>query len=395
MTLQQHIQTMAAEITHWRRDIHKHPELAYNEHRTADLVAKKLTDFGIEVHRGLAKTGVVGTLNVGHSSRAIGLRADMDALPMQEHNTFAHCSVHSNTMHACGHDGHTAMLLGAARYLAETRQFDGTVQFIFQPAEESAGGAGVMVEEGLFEQFPVDGVYGLHNWPGLPVGQFAVRTGPMEASMDTFDITITGAGAHAAMPHLGVDPIAIAAQVITAVQTLVSRNTNPIDSAVVSVTQINAGSAYNVIPARADLRGTLRALNPDTQAMLQARLKHVVAETCRAFNAVGDISFNAICPVLINSEKETALAAAAAAGIVGENKVDTNYPPTMGSEDFAFMLNARPGCYLLIGNGDGEGGCLLHNASYDFNDEIIVQGVSYWCHLVETRLNQKESNVHD
>lgn len=381
-------ETLMADVALWRRDLHQHPELAFNEHRTADFVADTLHRFGWEVHRGLAKTGVVGTLRVGDSPRVIGLRADMDALPMQEKNTFDHCSVIPNTMHACGHDGHTAMLLGAAAQLAQTRNFNGTVHCIFQPAEESAGGGGVMVDEGLFEQFPVDAVYGMHNWPGMPVGQFGLRAGALEASMDNFDITIKGTGAHAAMPHLGLDPIVIASQLVTALQTLVSRNINPLDSAVVSVTQIEAGSAYNIIPDTAQLRGCLRALNTQTQAAIQARMHTLVNELCGAFGAQGELHFKPICPALINHQAETRIAAAAARAVVGEANVDDQYPPTMGSEDFAFMLEARPGSYILIGNGPGEGGCLLHSAHYDFNDAVIPLGVRYWCRLVETVLTQ-------
>ena len=383
------LETLSRDIGEWRRDLHQHPELAYEEHRTADFVAAKLADFGLEVHRGLAKTGVVGTLRAGDSSRRIGLRADMDALPMQEKNTFAHSSKVPNIMHACGHDGHTAMLLGAAAMLSQTPHFNGTVHFIFQPAEESAGGGGRMVDEGLFVQFPVDSVYGMHNWPGMPVGQFGLCTGAMEASMDNFDIVIQGTGAHAAMPHLGVDPIAIAAQLHSALQTLVSRSTNPLHSAVLSVTQMQAGSAYNIIPDTATLRGCLRTLDTPLQREIQARMQTLVDHICRAFGARGDITFHAICPALVNHPAETLIAAAAAAEVVGEANVDSQYPPTMGSEDFAFMLQARPGSYIFIGNGEGEGGCLLHSAHYDFNDTIIPLGVSYWCRLVEALLPKR------
>ena len=380
------IDGLIPDITLWRRDLHQHPELAFNEHRTAGFVAAKLSEFGLEVHRGLAKTGVVGTLKRGDSPRAIGLRADMDALPMQEKNTFAHRSTVPGTMHACGHDGHTAMLLGAAAVLAQTRDFDGTIHFIFQPAEESAGGGGVMVEEGLFEQFPVDAVYGMHNWPGMPVGQFGLRAGALEASMDNFDITIQGTGAHAAMPHLGLDPIVIAAQLATALQTLVSRCISPLDSAVVSVTQIEAGSAYNIIPDTAQLRGCIRALNTQTQTDIQARMHTLVNDLCGAFGAQGELRFKPICPVLVNHQAETHIAATAARAVVGEANVDDQYPPTMGSEDFAFMLQARPGGYIFIGNGPGEGSCLLHSSHYDFNDQVIPLGVRYWCQLVASVL---------
>ena len=311
---------------------------------------------------------------------------------MQEKNTFEHCSVVPNVMHACGHDGHTAMLLGAAAYLANTRCFDGTVQFIFQPAEEAAGGGGVMVDEGLFEQFPVDAVYGMHNWPGLPVGQFGIRTGAMEASMDTFDLELHGTGAHAAMPHLGNDVIVLSAQIISAFQTLVSRRLDPQDAAVVSMTQVHGGSAYNILPEQISLRGCLRALKRQTQIQIQTEMQGIVKAYCEAVGARGELSFKAICPVLVNSATETEIAAAAARSLVGEAKVDTQYPATMGSEDFAFMLEAKPGAYIFIGNGDGEGGCLLHSAHYDFNDDSIELGVSYWSRLVETVLADTSSN---
>jgi len=278
------------EITSWRHELHKHPELAFEEHRTADFVAAKLESFGLEVHRGLGKTGVVGTLRVGDSKRAIALRADMDALPIHEANDFEYRSVNDNIMHACGHDGHTAMLLGAAKYLAATRNFDGTVHFIFQPAEEAAGGAPAMIEDGLFEKFPVDSVYGMHNWPGLAVGKFGVRTGAMMASFDTFDIEISGVGAHAAMPHTGIDPIMVAGQLISALQTIVSRNADPIDASVVSVTQVNAGDAYNVIPEKAVLRGCTRALNAETRQMIEQRIRETADGLCNAFGASCKVS---------------------------------------------------------------------------------------------------------
>ena len=390
MTLEKTLQSYLPDIGAWRRDIHQHPELGFNEHRTADLVAKKLESFGLEVHRGLATTGVVGTLRAGTSSRAIGLRADMDALPIQELNSFKHCSVHPKTMHACGHDGHTAMLLGAAACLAKTKQFDGTVHFIFQPAEEGDGGAQAMVEEGLFEQFPVDSVYGLHNWPGLAVGQFGVCSGAMMASADTFEITVRGVGAHAAMPHTGIDPVVVAAQVITALQTLVSRNVAPIDAAVISVTQVNTGSAFNIVPAEAVLKGCVRTQSSATQALIKARMQTLVTQICSAFGATGSVELKPITPVLINTQAETDAAILAAQSVVGEARVDTQYPPTMGSEDFAYMLQQRPGCYVFLGNGQGDGtesgGCMLHNARYDFNDDAIEWGVSYWCRLVESLL---------
>lgn len=374
------------ELVALRRDIHAHPELAFEEHRTADLVANRLAGWGIDVHRGLGKTGVVGTLKRGTSSRAIGLRADMDALPIQETNTFDYRSTEPGKMHACGHDGHTAMLLGAAQYLAEHGDFDGTVQFIFQPAEEGAGGARVMVEEGLFEQFPVDAVYGMHNWPGLGVGKFAVRTGPMMASVDMIDIEVRGAGGHGALPHLAKDPVIAAAHVVTAMQSVVARNVDPLDSSVVSITTIHGGDAHNVIPASVKLTGALRSLSVESRDHVADRIIAVARETSAALGctALADVTPN--YPVLINTPEETAFAARVAAELVGSENVDDSANPVMGSEDFAFMLQARPGCYLFIGNGDGVGGCTIHNPGYDFNDQILTLGSSYWVRMAETHL---------
>lgn len=374
------------EITAWRHDIHKHPELAFEEHRTADLVASKLESFGLDVHTGLGKTGVVGTLRTGDSERAIALRADMDALPIQEINEFEYRSVNNNKMHARGHDGHTAMLLGAAKYLSHTRNFNGTVHFIFQPAEEAAGGGLAMIEDGLFEQFPVDSIYGMHNWPGLAVGKFGVRTGAMMASFDTFDIEIMGIGAHAALPHTGIDPVMVAGQLIGALHTIVSRNANPIDASVISVTQLEAGNAYNVIPDKAVLRGCSRALNAGTRHLIERRIKETASSLCKAFGADCEVDYANCYPVLVNTAAETDHAVAVASQLVGRDNVNPNYEPTMGSEDFAYMLERRPGCYIFIGNGDAKGTCMVHNAGYDFNDEAIVTGVSYWCSLAESLL---------
>ena len=388
--MQQMLAQWLPEITKWRRDIHQHPELGFNEHRTADIVAEKLNSFGYQVHRGLAKTGVVGTLRQGITSRAIGLRADMDALPIQETNNFAHCSVNANVMHACGHDGHTAMLLGAARCLAQSRNFDGTVHLIFQPAEEGMGGAKMMIEDGLFDRFPMDSIYGMHNWPGVPVGRFGVCTGPMLASNDNFDITITGKGGHAAMPHQSIDPIIIASELVGQLQTLISRNTNPVESAVLSVTQLQAGSAYNVIAEKAVLRGTLRTLSPETQSFLKLRMKETVAGLCAVKGAAGKLVFDEITPVLVNTEQETQHAIATATAVVGACNVNNQIDATMGAEDFAYMLQEKPGCYIFSGNGgigDGEP-CMLHNPGYDFNDDSIQWGVAYWCQLVETLLKK-------
>jgi hippurate hydrolase len=378
------------EIKGWRRDIHAHPETAFEEMRTADFVAEKLAEFGIQVHRGLATTGVVGVLDgrTNTSGRSIGLRADMDALHIQELNGFDHRSRHDGKMHACGHDGHTAMLLGAAKYLAETRNFDGRVAFIFQPAEENEGGGRVMVEEGLFEQFPVQAVYGLHNMPGMPVGSVSLRSGPAMAAFDIFEIVVTGKGTHAAMPQLGIDPVVTGAQVVTALQTIASRRVAPLDSVVVSVTQFHAGDTWNVIPETAVIRGTVRSFRKDTQDRMQRDIERIARATCEAQGATMTLRYERRYPALVNSAAETGIAAAVAARVVGEDKVTVGADPLMGSEDFAYMLQARPGCYVWLGNGTegGPGGCAVHNPRYDFNDEIAVIGASYWATLVEQQL---------
>ncbi|MBM3644860.1 MAG: amidohydrolase [Alphaproteobacteria bacterium] len=375
------------DMTEWRHDIHRHPETAFEEVRTAEIVAKKLESFGIEVHRGLAKTGVVGTLRSGTSRRAIGLRADMDALDVHETNGFDHASSIPGKMHACGHDGHTVMLLGAAKYLAETRNFDGTVHFIFQPAEENEGGGRVMVEEGLFDKFPVQDVYGMHNIPGIPVGKFAVRSGPMMAAYDIFEIVVKGVGAHGAMPHHGIDPVLVGAHIVTALQSIVARNVDPMDTAVVSTTQIHAGDAWNVIPQECVLRGTVRTFKAAVQDAIEKRIERIARQVAAGFGAeVVKWRYERRYPATVNSENETSIAAAAAAQLVGEGNVNRNPTPAMGSEDFAWMLLKRPGCYIWIGNGDGEGSCMVHNPGYDFNDEILPIGASYWATLVEREL---------
>ncbi len=375
------------DMTAWRRDIHAHPETAFEETRTADLVARTLESFGIETHRGLAKTGVVGRLRAGSSARTIGLRADLDALPLDEKNDFEHRSRHDGKMHACGHDGHTAMLLGAARYLAETQNFDGTVHFIFQPAEEGAAGGRVMVEEGLFERFPCTAVYGMHNWPGMERGRIGVRTGAMMASADMFAIRIAGRGGHAAMPHHAVDPVVVGAQMVGALQAVASRSADPLDSVVVSVTQFHAGTADNVIPDEAVLSGTCRALSAAGRALIERRMREIVAGIAAAHGAEAELDYRHNYPVLVNTAEETCKAARAAATVVGEANVAIDEPPVMGSEDFAFMLQARPGSYVWIGNGVGEeGGCMVHNPHYDFSDEILPVGASYWAALVEQEL---------
>ena len=374
------------EMTEWRRDIHAHPELGFEENRTSDLVAEKLAAFGCEVHRGLGKTGVVGSLRVGNSPRAIGLRADMDALPLQEMNSFAHKSRHDGRMHACGHDGHTTMLLGAARYLAETRDFEGSVHFIFQPAEEGLGGGEAMVRDGLFEQFPVDAVFGMHNRPGMAIGKFALRPGPMMAGGSSFDLKVTGTGAHGARPESGVDPVVVAAHIATALQTIVSRNARPQETAVLSITQIHAGDAYNVIPEQAVLRGTARAFSPDIMDLIETNMRRIAEGVAAGFGARAELDFRKIFPPLVNDRDETGFAADVAASLVGEENVNRDGPTIMASEDFSFMLNACPGAYITIGNGDGEGGCEVHNPGYDFNDEALPLGASYYARLVETRL---------
>jgi amidohydrolase len=372
-----------------RRDIHAHPELAFNETRTADIVARELLAYGLEVQRGLAKTGVVGILRKGSSERSIGLRADMDALPLLEKNAFAHCSTHVGKMHACGHDGHTTMLLGAARYLAENKErldFDGTVYFIFQPAEESEGGAAVMIEEGLFERFPMDAVYGLHNWPGIPVGEMAVMPGPVMAGTCAFEIAVRGQGCHAAMPHQGVDTLVAASQLVLALQTVVARNLHPCDSAVVSVTQFHGGEAWNIIPDDAVLRGTLRTFKPEVQETIERAVERLCDGIASAFGAQISVKFEHRYPPTVNSINATALCARVAGDLLGHNKVRDDELPSMGAEDFAYMLQKKPGCYVWLGNGPGTGGCTLHNPHYDFNDEILGLGVAYWVKLVESAL---------
>lgn len=379
-----------------RRDIHAHPELAFAETRTADLVAAALAGDGIEVHRGLARTGVVGVIRAGSSPRMIGLRADMDALPVAEANTFAHRSQHQGRMHACGHDGHTAMLVGAARYLARHRDalgFDGSVVCIFQPAEESEGGAAEMIADGLFEQFPVDAVFGLHNWPGIPVGEMAVMAGPVMAGTCAFEIIVRGRGCHAAMPHQGSDSIVAASQLVQALQTVVSRRLHPCDAAVVSVTQFNAGSALNVIPAEAVLRGTIRSFKPVVQAAVEQAIERLCAGVAAANDLAIAVSFDHRYPPTVNSAAEAAVCRRVAAATLGADRVRDGELPSMGAEDFAYMLREKPGCYVWLGNGDGEsceggacGGCTLHNPRYDFNDAIIENGVRYWVNLVREML---------
>ncbi len=370
-----------AEWIAWRRHIHAHPELAYEERATSDFIAEKLAGFGLEVHRGLGVTGVVGTLRSGGGSRAIGLRADMDALPMEEKNTFAHRSRHAGRMHACGHDGHTAMLLGAAQELAADPRLDGVVHFIFQPAEEGEAGARAMIEDGLFERFPVESVYGMHNWPALPAGRFAMHPGPIMAAADLFEIRVRGRGGHAAMPHQTIDPVLASAHIIAALQSLASRGADPTDAVVVSVTALEGGSAFNVIPDEVVLKGTARSLRPDSRDRIEEGIARVASGVAAAFGATAETDYRRGYPATINTPDETEIAAAAAAVVVGEENVLRDLAPSMGGEDFAFMLEAKPGCYLWIGNGAGEGGHMLHSGRYDFNDDILPIGVAFWTTL--------------
>ncbi|MDM9559893.1 M20 aminoacylase family protein [Bordetella petrii] len=378
------------DIAGIRRDIHAHPELAFEEFRTADLVAARLQEWGIEVDRGLGGTGVVGIIRgQTDSPRAVGLRADMDALPMQEANTFAHASQHPGKMHACGHDGHTAMLLAAARYLAQHRDFAGTVYVIFQPAEEGGGGARRMIDDGLFTRFPMEAVFGMHNWPGLKVGQFGLTAGPIMASSNEFVITIQGKGSHAGMPHLGIDPVMTAVQLAQSLQTIITRNRNPLDAAVLSITQIHTGSADNVVPNQAIMRGTVRTFTLETLDLIERRMREIARHTCAALDCEVEFEFFRNYPPTINHAREAAFCAEVLRGIVGADNVDDHVQPTMGAEDFAFMLQEMPGCYVWIGNGDGThraaghgmGPCMLHNGSYDFNDELLPLGGTYWVEL--------------
>jgi len=375
-----------AEMTAWRRDIHAHPELGFEEQRTAGIVAEKLKSFGIEVHEGVGRTGVVGVLKAGSGKRSIGLRADMDALPIDEGNEFAHRSTHAGRMHACGHDGHTTMLLGTAKYLAATKAFDGTVHLIFQPAEEGLGGAQAMIADGLFDRFPCESVFGMHNRPGLKVGKFAVRGGPMMAGGAFFDIDITGKGAHGARPESGVDSVVVAAHLTTALQTIVSRNAPPVETAVMSVTKIHSGDAYNVIPQTARLSGTVRAFSRDVMVLVERSMMRISKGVAEAFGATAKVDFRVIFAPTVNDMNEAEFAAGACAELVGAENVDRNPPLIMASEDFSFMLEKVPGCYFNIGNGSGEGSCEVHNPAYDFNDDALPLGANVLARIVEMKL---------
>ncbi len=390
MTIDPRIAAFADDLTTWRRDIHAHPELGFEEERTSRIVAEKLRDFGCEVTTGIGKTGVVGTIRVGNNPRAVGLRADMDALPMDETNTFDHRSQHAGRMHACGHDGHTTMLLGAARYLAATRNFDGTVHFIFQPAEEGRGGAEAMVKDGLFEKFPCEAVFGMHNRPKLDVGKFQIRSGPMMAGGGLFDIHIKGKGAHGARPESGVDPVVIGGHIITALQTVISRTIAPIDSGVISITQMHAGDAYNVIPETAVLRGTVRAFRKEVMATIKEKIERIASGIAGSLGGEAKADVRVVFPPLVNDPTEAQWIGDVAAGIVGEDNVNRNGSYVMASEDFSYMLEKVPGAFILIGNGGGEGGCEVHNPGYDFNDTALPLGATLWARVIETRLARQD-----
>ncbi len=390
MNLIEPILADVAAVAAIRRDIHAHPELCFQEERTADVIAKALTEWGIPVHRGLGKTGVVGIVKNGSSTRAVGLRADIDALPMTEHNHFAHASRHPGKMHACGHDGHTAMLLAAAKHLSQHRNFDGTVYLVFQPAEEGGGGAREMINDGLFERFPMEAMFGMHNWPGMKVGAFGVNPGAMMASSNEFRAVIHGKGSHAALPHLGVDPVPVACQMVMAWQTIVTRNRRPIDPGVISATMIHTGEAINVVPDSAEIRGTVRTFSMEVLELIERRMREVAEHTAAAFGASCEFEFKRNYPPTVNHAAETEFVRGVLAQVVGAENVQA-FEPTMGAEDFSFFLQAKPGCYFVIGNGDGahrEGGhglgpCMLHNPSYDFNDELIPLGATAWVRIAE------------
>jgi hippurate hydrolase len=385
MPIVNRVADLHAEITAWRRDFHAHPELLYEVHRTAAAVAEKLKSFGCdEVVTGIGRTGVVGVIRGRKpGAKVVGMRADMDALPIEEATSLPYKSTVPGKMHACGHDGHTAMLLGAAKYLADTRNFAGTAVMIFQPAEEGGAGARAMLRDGLFERFGIQEVFGMHNYPSMPVGEFAIRTGPMMASTDSIAIKLEGKGSHAAWPHLGVDPVLVGAQIVNALQSIVSRNVDPLEAAVISICVFQAGQADNVIPQTATLRGTVRTLSPAVREAVKQRVSEVVEGTAKLYGAKADLSYTAGYPVLVNDEGRAAFAASVAAEIAGKDKVDRNTPPLMGAEDFAYMLEERPGAFIYVGNGDSA---MLHHPAYDFNDEAIPLGTSYWVRLAETAL---------
>ena len=392
MGILEQIQGFSDELQSWRHALHEHPEICYEEIWTSDYIAARLNDMNIQVHRGFGKTGLVGVLKgKTDTGRAIGLRADMDALPMSEANDLPYKSKIAGRMHACGHDGHMTMLLGAAKYLAEHRDFDGTVYFIFQPAEEGGAGGQAMIDDGLFEKFDMQTVWGMHNWPGLPEGQFAVHDGACMASADNFSLTITGRGGHAAMPHQSVDPVIAAASIIQALQAIVSRQTDPLDPAVLSITKMQGSTAYNVIPDAVELGGTARAIQPETRKRIEAAIRSVSATTAEAFGCSVSFDWLAGYPPTVNHKPQAETAVAIAADLVGEANVVRNPAASMGAEDFAFMLQEKPGCYVWVGAGPARAGKMLHNTQFDFNDALLPIGASYWVKLVQSELmlNQK------
>jgi hippurate hydrolase len=386
MSIYKEIEEMHTEMCSWRQHLHQFPETAFDEINTAKFISEKLISFGLDVHQGLGRTGVVASLSCGKGSKKIALRADMDALFIQEKNQLSYKSQNDGIMHACGHDGHSAMLLGTAKYLATHANFDGTVYFIFQPAEEGRAGARQMIDDGLFDLFPADCVFGLHNFPDVPQGHFAIKSGAMMASFDCFEIVLFGQATHAAMPQKGSDVFVAAAHIINALQTVVSRNVAPADSAVLSITQVHAGNTWNAIPDTAVIRGTYRCFTEANQQLIKGRLMQITESLAQGFDITAEININpenAGYPVTRNSDAETALAIAVAQEVVGIEKVDVQPTPSMGSEDFSFMLEEKTGCYVWLGNGSSDGGCLLHNPHYDFNDQILTVGASYWVKLVE------------
>ena len=391
MKLVPEVAALDAEMRDWRHHLHAHPETAFEESATAAFVAGKLAGFGLEVHTGLAKTGVVGVLRNGTAGRAIGLRADLDALHIHEASGVAYQSRNPGRMHACGHDGHTAMLLGAAKALASRRNFDGTVYFVFQPAEENEGGGRVMVEEGLFERFPMEAVYGLHNWPRKALGTFATRDGPLMGAYDIFEIVATGRGGHAAMPYVTRDPMLFAAHMINALQTIVSRNLHPQDAGVVSVTQVHGGDTWNVIPEQVVLRGTVRTFSREVQDLIESRIRGLAAGVAATFEIGATVRYERRYPATVNSAEETLHAVSAARAVVGDGHVQTDPVPELGSEDFAFMLQAKRGCYVWMGTGEGDGTVNVHNPRYDFNDRALAIGGSYWVTLAEQQLPAREA----
>ena len=392
MKISNEIINVIPEVKDWRHDLHAHPELGYEEEWTSNFVAEKLKSFGIEVHRGLGKTGVIGVLKginanqSGGGNKAIGLRADMDALPMTEENDLSYKSKFDGRMHACGHDGHTAMLLGAAKVLSLKRDFDGTVYFIFQPAEEGGGGGLAMIEDGLFEHFPMDSVWGMHNWPGMKEGTVAIHKGSVMAAADRFEVTVNGSGGHAAMPQATNDPVLATTAIVQALQQIVSRKQSPLDAVVVSVTQINAGSGFNIIPQKVDFIGTIRTINSDTRISVHKQFTDICEATALAYGCVAEVSVIKGYPVTVNHIEESEKAIEIASGLFGDESVKTNLPPSMGAEDFAYMLEKKPGSYIWLGAGEGRSGCMLHNTKYDFNDNVLPLGISYWKELVKSEL---------